>query len=380
VRAVSAAFGRTLRGSHTAVFRAKVCTYLQTGTQPVGIEIPIVGGDVTSSATAAIRSTLNLTTSLNWPRSAGDLLAPYGNEIFVERGVAYGNGQKEWAGLGYFRIDEPSQEIAPDGEISLSCPDRWQGLIDATFPVPRQFAATMTRRQLVDLLIGEVYPTLTSSWDDNTAADTAIGRSLAVESDRAGTIADVAASLGKIAYFRYDGIPRIETPPSISGPSVWSVNAGANGVLSRMSRGLTRKGVFNISIAESESADASFPVRYVAADYGPDSPTRVDGRFGPVPGPPYRSSLLITTAQCKAAAELRLTQNLGLPYSVRLGSVVHAGLEPYDVVDVVYPQTSRSRSMITEKHVLDVVSIPLTSDGIQSLDTRVQPTVLIGPL
>lgn len=380
MRAVSAALQRTLRGSHTAVFRARVCAYLQTGTNPVGTDIQILGGDVTSSASSELRSMLNLTTSASWPRSSGDLLAPYGNEIYVERGVAYGNGQKEWAGLGYFRIDEPTQENAPDGPLSITCPDRWQGIIDGTFPIPRQFPSTMTRRQLVDLLIGEVYPTLTATWDDNAVADAALGRTLSVEEDRAGTLSDLATSLGKIIYFRYDGVPRVETPPSITGSASWTVNAGSNGVLTRMSRGLSRKGVFNIAIAESESADASFPVRYVAADYGPDSPTRVDGRFGPVPGPRFRSSLLITTAQCKLAAEQLLTKQLGLPYSVRLGSIVHPGLEPYDVIDVAYPQKSRSRSLVTERHVLDQVTIPLTHDGEQSLDTRVQPTVLIGPL
>jgi hypothetical protein len=380
MRAVSPALTRTLRGSHKAIFRAKVCTTLQVGTQPTGTEIPILGGDVTTSATSDVRATLNLTTNLKWPNAASDLLAPYGNEIFVERGVDLGNGQHEWCGLGYYRIDTPQQDNSPDGPITLSCPDRWQGIIDGSFPSPRQFLATMTRRQLVDTLIGEVYPTLTATWDDNAVADTVLGRGLAVDSDRAGTITNLVTALGKIGYFKYDGSYRIETPPLVTGAALWTVNAGRNGVMVRMSRALTRQGVYNIWPVESESADSSFPVRYVAADYSPNSPTRVDGRFGPVPAPTFRSSAIITTAQARLAAEQLATQNLGLPYSIKLGAIVHPGLEPYDVIDVAYPQKARSAALVTERHVCDNVTIPLTHDVEQSIDTRQQPVVLIGPL
>lgn len=380
MRAVSAALQRTLRGSHKAIFRAKVCTTLQTGTQPVGTEIPIIAGsDVTTSATAEVRSNLNITTYLKWPSATEDLLAPYGNEIFVERGVDLGNGQHEWVGLGYFRIDTPQQDTVLDGPITLSCPDRWQGIIDGRLVTPRQFPATTTRRQFVDTLIGEVYPALATSWDDNAVANEPIGRSLVVEDDRADAITNLVTALGKIVYFRYDGIPRIETPPSVTGPASWTVNAGSDGVMTRMGRSLTRQGVYNIWTVESESADASFPVRYVAANYSPNSPTRVDGRFGPVPAPVFRSASVVTTAQAKLAAEQLLTSNLGLPYSVKLGAIVHPGLEPYDVIDVAYPQQARSRALVTERHVCDNVTIPLTHDGEQSIDTRQQPIVLIGP-
>lgn len=380
MRATSAALGRSVRGSHKASARARVVTTLQTGTSPVGTFIPILGGDVVASATSEVRTTLNITTDLKWPTSPDDLLAPYGNEIFVEYGVDLGNGQNEWTGLGYFRIDTPQQDEAPSGPITLSCPDRWQSIIDAGFPTPRQFAATITRRALVATLLGEVYPNIPVTWDDNAVADAAIGRALAVESDRAGTITDLVTALGKIGYFKYDGTYRIETPPSVTGAASWIVNAGAGGVMIKMARNLTRQGVYNIQVAESDSADAIYPVRYVAADYGPDSPTRVDGRFGPIPGPPFRSSMIITSAQAKTAAEQLLIKSLGVPYSVQLESVVHPGLEPYDVIDAQYPGTSRSSALEVERHVIDTVSIPLMFDSSQSIATRVQPTILIGPL
>jgi len=79
VRAVSAAFLRTVLASHQAIFRATVCTTFQTGTTPTGTRIPIEDGTVSLDGTADVRSTLDLTTdgTKMWPTTAASLLAPY---------------------------------------------------------------------------------------------------------------------------------------------------------------------------------------------------------------------------------------------------------------------------------------------------------------
>lgn len=381
MRAVQPRYLSTLRGSHSAIFRARVCPVFQTGVDPDGEEIGISdeAGDVTSSAGAEVRSTLTMSTPTKWPTAADDLMAPYGNEIFVESGLRYGNGQEEWVGLGYYRINNPQQEVVPDGLISLTCTDRWQGIIDATFPTPRQFPASTVRSDLVSRLLTEVYPSALVEWDDPVVAAATIGKPLAVEEDRAGTIRELMTALGKVGYFDYRGIFVIKTPAEVTGPAVWTVDAGSNGVLTSISRSISREGVFNIVVAESASVDSSFPVRYVAADYGPNSPTRVNGRFGPVPTK-FSSPMLLTTAQCRTAAETLLKKSLGLPYSINLGSIPNAALEPGDVIKVRYPEKSRSRSLITETHVLDEVKIPIGIGGPIQLKTRQQPVILIGEL
>lgn len=381
MRAVSSRFLRTVRGSHSAIFRARVCPVFQTGVNPDGIEIDISdeGGDVTSSAGSEVRSTLTMSTPTKWPIAAADLMAPYGNEIFVERGIKYGNGQSEMVGLGYFRINNPQQSEVPDGLIQLTCTDRWQGIIDGTFPTPRQFPASTVRADLVQRLLTEVYPSALSNWDDPIVASATIGKAIAVDTDRAGTIQELLTALGKVGYFDYAGVFQIKTPADITGAPVWTVDAGRNGVLTDISRSISREGVKNIYVAESSSVDSSLPVRYVAADYGPNSPTRVDGRFGPVPGY-FSSPLLLTTSQCRTAAETLLKKSLGLPYSINLGAVPNAALEPGDVISVGYPDRARSRSLRTEIHVLDEVKIPIGIDGAIQLKTREQPIILIGEL
>lgn len=377
MRAVSTKFLNTLRGSHKIATRARVCTTFQTGTNPTGTEIPIVSGDVRSQSDSLVRSTLNLVTAAAWPVYQTDLITPYGNEIYVERGIDYGNGQKEWVGLGYFRIDTPEQAEIPDGPITVAAPDRMAGIIDAKLLAPQQFPASTSRGTFVSTLVTEVYPSATISWDDTTVRDDPIGRVSIVEQDRAQAIVDLATSVGKIAYWRYDGVFRIETPPDITGGPSWTINAGSQGVMIGMSRNLSREGSYNAWVATGEAGDTTPPARGVALDNNPDSPTYYYGKFGPVPGF-FSSPFLTTNSQAVTAAVSLLKNSLGLPYQINLSNIVNPALEPYDVIQADYPITGRNRSMRSELHVLDQVTIPLTPDTAQSLQTRQQFIQLIG--
>jgi len=377
VRGVSQDFLSSLRGGHVAIFRARVCDTFQTGVDPDGVEIPILGGDVISSARTDVRASLNLSTTGDWPRRADSLLAPYGNEIYIERGLSYGNGRTEYVGLGYFRIDTPEQDVVPDGIIEISGQDRWAGIVDARFLYPRQFASNVSRGAVVQLLIREVYPDALVEWDDTGVRDATLGRTIMAERDRAGTITALLTSLGKVGYFDHRGIYAIKTPPSVTGAPSWTVDAGNNGVLVEMSRAITREGIYNVVVANGEATDTAPPAVAAVADLNPNSPTRYGGRFGPVPRF-YSSPFITTTAQARSAAEGLLRKSIGMPYQVDLKAVPNPALEPYDVVKVRYPAAARSRSLNSEKHVLDTVTIPLSAPGVVMLKTRQQFGELIG--
>lgn len=376
MRAVSQRFLNTLQGSHKIVTRATVCETFQTGVTPTGTEITIDGGDVRSTANSAIRSTLSLITSEPWPTSQDDLITPYGNEIYVERGIDFGNGRREFVGLGYFRIDAPEQDEVPDGQITITAPDRMAGIIDAKFLAPRQFLSTMSRGDLVSTLITEVYPAAVISWDDTDVRDAPIGRTSIVESDRAQCLSDLVTSLGKVGYWRYDGVFRIESPPSITGTPAWTINAGQQGVMVSMSRSLTRQGVTNAWVSTGEAGDTAPPARGVAVDNNPNSPTYYYGKFGPVPGF-FSSPFIVSNFQAVQSSISLLRKSLGLPYQVDLTNIVNPALEPYDVVQISYPESGRNRSLRSESHVLDQVTIPLLADTAQSLQTRQQLIQLI---
>ena len=370
MRPVSERFLRTVRGSHTMTARARVVVPGQTGTDPTGTVIPILGGDVQLNGRADVRSALQLTTEGSlWPIWASDPLAPYGNEVFVERGVQYGNGVTEWVSLGYHRINTPEQDDAPDGPIIIQAQDRMSGIVDGRLPAPIQFPATMTFGAITAQLVTDIYPSAVIEWDDLAVRDRQVGRATIAEQDRYGYLRDLWDSLGKIAYWDHRGILVIKSPPDASSP-VAEISHGQDGVLVFLSRRLTREGVHNAIVATGEGADAASPVRAVAVDSSPNSPTYWHGPFGKAPL--FYSSPLITTAdQARTAARSMLARELGLPYAVDFGVVPNPALEPDDPVRVRYPGRS-------EVHVIDRLSVPLTAAGAMTASTREQTTVLIG--
>ena len=368
MRPVSERFLRAVRGSHQAVAQAYVVQAGQTGTSPEGTEIPILEGDVELDAKAAIRSTLDLSTTGDlWPTAASDLLAPYGNEVFVRRGIAFGGGAVEWVSLGYFRINAPEQDDAPSGPITISAQDRMAGIIEARLLAPVQYGTTATYGEIMEDLVLEVYPWATIDWDDATDGD-ATGRTLIAEEDRHKFLDELVTSRGKIWYWDHRGVLVIKDPPDPGSP-VFEVNAGRNGVLVSLSRALTREGVYNAVVASGEAADTEAPPRAVVVDANPESPTFWDGDFGKVPRF-YGSPFITTEAQALAAAESLLRQAIGLPYSVDFTMVPNVALEPHDPVRVGFPGRN-------ETHVLEKLTVPLAVEQPMKSATREQTLIVI---
>lgn len=372
MRPVSLAFLDTIRGSHTMTARATVVAAGQNGVTPIGTRIPIIDGKVDEDGTAAVRGSLDMTTdgTGQWPARSKDLLAPYGNEVFVERGVDLGGGVTEWCSLGYFRIDTAGQDNPPDGPIRMAARDRMQGVIDARLLTPVQFTSPRTYGGVVNQLIKQVYPSAVIEWDDSTSSAT-LGRDLITEEKRFEFIDDLVTSRGKIWYWDHRGVLVIRTPPTPYVP-VWDVDAGANGVLVSLSRQLSRDGVFNAVVASGEAAGTDTPVRAVAVNSDKSSPTYYYGPFGPVPEF-YSSPFLLRPDQAAQAAVALLTKKLGLPYNVDFTAIPNPALEPYDPVRLIY-----SNKVGSEVHVLQKITVPLTETGTLTASTREQTRILIG--
>ena len=362
-----------MSGSHRMLMRARVCEMFQTGTNPVGTFVPVIGGAATLDGKAAIRSTVDITVSSirSWPIFQNDLYAPYGNEIYVERGIEYSEASVEYVGLGYHRIQAPDQEILSDNPIRIVAVDRMQGIVDARLLAPRQFIAGTTFGSIVSNLVLEIYPTATIQWDDASDQSTLI-RSVIVEEDRYGFLNDAITSRGKIWYWDHRGILVIKNIPSTTAV-VYTVKHEAGGNLITMRRALTREGTFNAVVASGEAPDTNAPTRGVAIDNDPSSPTYFYGRFGQVPRF-YSSPFLSSNAQCVASAQSLLNRELGLPYTIDFGTVVNPALEPFDVVGIKY-----SYYEAPQIHILDTVTIPFTEGEMLSATTREQHITLAAP-
>lgn len=386
MRPVTSRFLSALRGSHRISVRARVVEQFQTGTDPTGTEINVEGGDVESDAKvigerevrgAVVRSSADLATTgvRMWPYAASDLLAPFGNEIYLERGIAFGNGIFEWVGLGYFRIETVDQDEAPDGQIRITAKDRMAAIEDARFTEPQQFVQGQTLGTIVTELVTDVFPDAVIEWDDDTDLST-LGRSQVFEKDRFGALTDLTTSAGKMVFWDHRGVLVIQDIPD-PGTPVYSVNAGEEGVLVTMSRDLSREGVYNAVVAAGEAADSQPPVTAIAIDNNEDSPTFFGGRFGRVPRF-YASPFITNVTQAQSAAHAILIQSIGLPYNVDFGTVPNPALEPLDPVEVVYPKTSRSPSMRKETHILQTIKYPLAPESAMTAVTREQELTTVG--
>ena len=368
---LSSTIVRAVSGSHQARFEARVVETFQTGPDPEGTDIPIFDGDVQLDGTAEIRGTLSISTdgTRMWPRAKNQLLGPYGNEIFVRRGIELGGGGVEWVGLGYYRIDTPEQDVAPHGDITIAAKDRMAGIIDSDLLKPVEFDTSRSVGSVVRELITDVYPEAVIIWDDDTDLET-LGRTIIAERERYPVLEDIMTVYNKIMYFDGNGILQIKTPPDSTVP-VWEVKAGENGVLVQASRRLTREGVYNAVVAYGEGADNTTPVRHVAVDNGPTSLTRFGGKFGKIPRF-YSSPLITTNQQAADAAANILRRGLGIPFSVDFTAVPNPALQPYDVVRVTYADYNR------ELHTIEKLTIPLTVEQDMKAGTRERSLIVIG--
>jgi hypothetical protein len=314
-----------------------VVTTFQTGVDPAGEFQQIISGSVRLDATADERSALDLIVMGDWPvNNQLSLLAPFGQELFVERGIeGVSITGTEYVPLGYFRIETVEQDDAPRSPIRITGRDRMAALIEARMLEPRTFAVGTTFQAIFENLVWEVYPDAVLNIDATVATSTLREKST-VEEDRFTFLADMATARGCVMYFDYQGFLTVNPPPDSTTP-VWTVDAGPAGVLVSARRQLSRTGVYNAVVAagtEAVVATAVPPPRAVVLDEDPESATYWYGPFGKVPRF-YASPLLFTDAQCTTAAGSILARVTGLPYSLDLTAIPNPALEPLDPVGVV---------------------------------------------
>lgn len=365
-----------VRGSHRAAVRARVVPPGQSGADPDGVEVPILGGKVTLDATASVRGRLDLTTDgRGWHPHPGEPLTPYGNEVFVERGLHVGGGV-EYVPLGYFRVYSVEQDDAPYGTLRVLARDRISALRDAKLVEPVQFKPAASIGSVFDRLVHEVLPDADVDFDYAASSDT-LDRQIIAGGDDSDTgnnrfefLADMVNSRGKILFFDYRGVLVVRTPPDPDEP-VFTIDAGPGGVMVSGARGVARDGVYNGVVATGEGADSDEPIRAFAYDANPDSPTYWYGPFGKVPTF-YSSPMITAPTHALTSARAILRRSLGLPYGIDFDTVPAAFLEPYDPLRVTYTDGQ------TGVHVLEKLTIPLTAASALSGTTKEQSTINIG--
>jgi len=374
---VSDRFLETVRGSHRSVARVTLVDGVQYGPEPTGLPVPLLAGSVRLSASSDVKAQLRLQVPGDW----WDDVQPLGAEVFVERGVAFGDGQEEYLPLGYYPLGDPDQPSAPYGPITLSCDDRMGRLIKVCrVVIPWQIPAGTTHRAVLERLVngdlsgvgtygmyrlqgGAPVPIV---WDDaGYDPDAATVTTLPLVDDSAYEyLAKLVGTRGAVLRFRPTGELEVvvDSPPIDSTPVYrLSTGPGSGATLKRWSRRTTDDGVFNA--VRAVGSDPAHQTGYrIARITEPASRLRYDGPMGPRVRY-YASPLLTTDAMADQAAATLLARSTGLPTETQLWTVPMPAHQPLDVVAAPSGQGVGT-------FVLSEVEVPLVGGGETVLRTR----------
>jgi len=356
---VSSAFLAALRASHVAVVRVDA---YRAGAL-IASDLPVAEGSVGVDASSAVRRQLDL--SIADPTlapSASDTtgpLTPYGTELYVRRGIRFPDGTTEWVPLGYFSIQSVNADLRGD-VVKVTGVDRSRRVADAKFLTPAQsVTSNNVPTEIARLITGAIPGAVVNNLTGSTASTPV----LTWDNDRWAAIADLAASIGAEVFVNADGQFVIRPIPAITGPVAWYVDVGAQGVLVKAERQISREATYNVVVAGAERVDNLPPLEATVQDNDPASPTYVSGPFGQVPYF-YFNNGITTAAQATATAQGLLDRVRGLARTVSLESVPNPALGAGDVIQVVYPDGTY------ERHVVDSLTIPLGPDGSMPIGTR----------
>ena len=337
-----------------------------------------------------------------------EALQIYGNHVYAYRGVLWepskigqelweaippltdkqrapDNGAYELVPLGVFRLNSVSIAETSDGNIVITCQgtdishniamNHWIAPVTVwhtKYKVPvnktdtgveKQYIAT-TVAEAIKLLINDRWPTHPSnilgeptfnfvSIDTTTKLKApVIMGSRTVSSSGSNSpwtdITGLASSIGATLYIDVDGnfaLRPVPDPNSI--PPSWSLLDGQNGLLTSVTRKIDDSKTVNYVIATGESSSNKTPLKAVAMDDDPNSPTYWQGDFGISVGYEPGRKKLTTQAGVQLAADTYLNWFSGGDESTVLEGFVNPALDAGDVVKV-----RRQRLGIFDKNVV----------------------------
>lgn len=328
------------------------------------VPIDVIDGSVTRDYRAASRGHCDLTIVGDpdvVPTSSASDLAPYGNEILLERGIEFDDETTEYVPLGIYRLEDVDVTDSADGlQIVLSGVDRSARIIEAVFEEPYSVAADENVGDAILAIVQDVYPDV--QYDFATVSTTLPALIADTGSDRWDFCLGLAEAAAMILYFDRVGVLTLAPAPT-GGAAIYEVAEGDGGVLLEAVRTFQREGVFNKVIVTGENATETGDVpRGEAFDDDPTSPSYYWD--GPVPYF-YSSEYVIDDDQAAAVAAVILARQQGVTRQVSFEAIPNVALECGDSVLI-----KREATNLYETHIIDSLTFPLGPGGTMSGTTR----------
>lgn len=368
--AVSQKFLETIRRSHRPVFYADVyrggVRTTPAAYQATGLPLD-KGSSVTIDCGSQVRRSCQVTIAdpaLD-PTTAQALLAPYGTELVLSRGVEYPGGVIEWVPLGWFRIDSArtskSGQHGPAG-IQVVGRDR------SAYVVDDEFTATVASTQStvvaeIRALILDAMPSHVTGLHDLTGDTTACPAQVYDQRSRADAIDVLATAIGAEFFIAGDGTPTLKRIPTAATAPSWTIDAGVAGVLIEADTSVDRGVIYNGWVVTGERTDGTAGSYALVTDTNVLSSTYWSGPFGRRPGR-FSSPILTSDAMCTAAGTSLLARSSAAGWTIDLTSVPNPALEGSEVVVVLLPDGRQ------QFHITDGVTIPLDVESPMPVRTR----------
>jgi hypothetical protein len=320
--------------------------------------VPINDGLVSASLTNRVTRTASFTLSDEWfPRSIDDPFSPYRAVVRIFAGTGYGNGSEEVFPVFTGRVYDVNRDA--NGSVTFRADDLAADVVAYPFEQPTNSNTGSTILAQIRTLILQALPQAQFGTD---TADDATTPKLTWDEDRGKALDDLSEALGSRWYALGDGSFVVRPFPYAVATPVVTLTDGVQGLLSTAQVSITRDGTANSVTVVAERMDGTDPVRYVARDITPTSPTFFGGKFGKV-SQIIKIQTPLTTGQAQTLARKQLSAATALTQQWSADVVPDYTLEPGDTVRLSY------RGLQADQ-VVDSITYPLMTSRLMQLRTR----------
>jgi hypothetical protein len=370
-------FTAEIKKSHTVYSYADIISPTQETTR-----LMVTDGSVNEDRTAQYRRSATMTVvdplGTFVPMGHYGMLTPLGTEIRPYRGVKYDDGTIEVYPLGVFRLSKTTvtgnggtQSGTAGVSYALEMYDRSRTISRAKFTSPYTVPAGTNLVTAIKLIIARTFPD--AQYDSiSTTMTNSSPLVYDISDDPWDAVTAIAQSIGCEIYFNPDGWVVIAPPADIDAlPSpVFTYIENQHNTMTDLQTIYSDDPGFNGVIVTGASAgDELPPVRAVAWDTEPTSPTYYLGPYGQVPM--FINDTNITTvADAQASANALLKGQIGFSSQLTVSSWVNPALESGDVI-----QVERASMQVTGLYTIDAIVTPLKVDQIQTVTLRQKRTV-----
>lgn len=366
-------YRQALAGPHEAYSRVEIwragifvdeMKYVDRGA-PYTRSVPVFfDGSVRATLASRVTRTMDLSVpEWMYPWGAKDLLNPYGTELRAFWGVRYGNDSPDEFPVFVGTVEEISPPSL--GKCVLKASDTALRVAAAGFTAP---APAQVGVAVIDEFERLVLGANSRAEFGPHSAITALVPQLSYDSDRGQALDSLAGSATANWYTLADGRYVLRFVPwtqPLSGTAL-QLSDGPGGTLLDAYPVRSASGIANQVTVMSDRADGGPAFFATVSDLDPDSPTYVNGPFGPR-ARQLRVTGAASQAQLLALAKVELQRSQALTASWQLRCVPDASIELGDPVGVLF----RSR---TATQFATSFTLPLRPDS----DMQIQGRDLVG--